>query len=68
MSHAIERDEYRGFDKGSCFELATAVTYTNVGVYPPGAIKPFTQRDKVAVIHELNAIVDSFRAVAPPGR
>ncbi len=31
MSHGSESDEYWGWDKGKCFELVTAVTYTNFG-------------------------------------
>ena len=63
MSHDVEFDRYWGFHNGTCFELAAAVTYTNLAVYDPGAIKEFTQRDKAKVADELKAILGSFRAL-----
>ena len=63
MSHDIEFNRYWGFDKGKCFELATAVTYTNFAVYAPGQIKQFTNRDQAKVTSELNRIIASFQAL-----
>jgi hypothetical protein len=63
MSHEIEFNRYRGFDKSKCFEIVTAVAYTSIAVYGPGEIKEFTSRDKAEVTHELNRIAGSFRAL-----
>lgn len=63
MSHDIDFHRYWGFDRGTCFELATAIAYTNFAVYEPGAIKEFTAKDKAAVTDELNRIIDSFHAL-----
>jgi hypothetical protein len=63
MSHDIEFNRYWRFVRGKCFELATAVTYTNFAVYSPGQIKEFTKRDQARVISELNKIVASFKVL-----
>jgi hypothetical protein len=63
MGHEIQFNRYWGFDKGKCFELAVAVTYTNFAAYDPGQIKEFTTSDQAKVTSELNKIVTSFQAL-----
>jgi hypothetical protein len=52
----------RGFDKGTCFELAAAVTVTNFKAYDPGLIKSFSEQDRANVMEELKTIISSFHA------
>lgn len=68
MSHDVDSDVYWGFDRGKCFELTAAVTYTNFFVYDPGQIKEFTSRNKAKVTAELNRIIATFRHFSSPGR
>jgi hypothetical protein len=63
MSHNLEINRYRGFDKGKCFELATALSYTDFGVYPAGQMKEFTADNRAQVTAELQKIVFSFHVL-----
>lgn len=64
MNHEITTDTYRGYVHGKCYQLALQITSTNFSVYPAGAIKEFTLRDRDRVRRDLMQIVDSFRS--PP--
>jgi hypothetical protein len=61
MSNDIERNIYRAFKNGACFELSINVTFTNFHVYEPGTIKEFTKGDYERVVQDLMRVLDSFK-------
>ncbi len=61
MSHSLATDIYRTFHAGKCYELDINITQTSFGVYDPGTVRKFTQRDNRRVHDDLKKILSSFK-------
>jgi hypothetical protein len=61
MSHSLETDIYRTFRAGKCYELEINITQTSFGVYDPGTVRKFTQRDHQRVHDALKKVLGSFK-------
>ncbi|HJX83624.1 MAG TPA: hypothetical protein VJ723_04700 [Candidatus Angelobacter sp.] len=60
MSHALATDIYRTFHAGKCYEMDINIMQTSLGVYDPGTVRKFTQRDNRRVRNDLKKVLSSF--------
>lgn len=61
MSHSLATDIYRTFHGGKCYEMDINIMQTSFGVYDPGTVRKFTQRDNKRVHDSLRKILGSFQ-------
>ncbi len=61
MSHSLATDIYRTFHAGKCYEVDINIMQTSFGVYDPGTVRKFTQRDNRRVHDDLRRILGSFQ-------
>ena len=61
MGHQLSGENYRYFRNGDCFQLSTDVFTSTYENFPAGTITRFTDEDRAAVQHLLDAMLTSFR-------
>jgi hypothetical protein len=61
MSQGLDRQVYRSFHEGTCYELSVKIATITPGVLAPGTGKEFSEKDRKEVRDRLEQSLHSFR-------
>jgi hypothetical protein len=64
--HYANGADYRLFARGACYELETRIGETQFANFPTGAVRKFTDADRIKVRQELRSVIDSVTVDGKP--